>query len=218
MNVEIWSDVVCPYCYVGKHQFEKALDGFDHASEVTVTYKSFELQPDAEPFQGELLPSHLAKRLGRSVEIVTQMHERVAAMGAEVGIVFDFEHAKPGNTFDAHRLIHFAAEHGKGHEMFEALHEAYFRRGLDISSRTTLQAIAQTCGFGQDAVGKMLESDDYASDVRADEQEADELQITGVPFFVIDRKYGISGAQGEATFKAVLQEVWTNADGAKDQL
>ncbi len=192
---------------MGKHQFEQALQELGPAEEVSITYRSFELQPDATPFDGELLPAKLAKRFGRSESEIASMHERVEKMGAEVGVTFDFAIAKPANTHDAHRLIHLAAEDGRDQEMFEALHEAYFMKGQDIGSHEVLVEIGSALGYAPEEVQSLLSSDDYRKEVIDDEREAEELGITGVPFFVIDREYGVSGAQGVETFRSILGQI-----------
>lgn len=191
-----------------------ALEGLHLTDNVSVTYRSFELQPDAQPFSGELLPSHLAKRFGRSESDIAAMNERVETMGAEVGVKFDFANAKPTNTHDAHRLIHMAAKDGKGHEMFEALHEAYFVRGRDIGSHEVLVELGTSLGYSPEAIQEMLGSDAFRESVVDDEREADELGITGVPFFVINREYGISGAQGVETFRSILTEIAAKSGGS----
>jgi predicted DsbA family dithiol-disulfide isomerase len=209
MDVEIWSDVVCPWCYIGKRRFEEALGGFDHRDEVAVTYRSFQLDPSA-PATSEGDPvDRLAAKYGMSRAQAEAAQARVTANAATVGLDFHLDKARSGNTFDAHRLIHYANSVGKQAAVKERLMAAYFVEGKPIGDRDVLLRLAVDEGLDKTAVRAVLDSDAYASDVRHDELEARQLGINGVPFFVLDRAYGVSGAQGAETLRAALQEAWT---------
>ena len=192
MKIEIWSDVVCPWCYIGKRRFESALAQFEHADEVEVVWRSFELDPEAPVRRGPTL-EHLARKYGISEEQAAGMHERMTVLAAAEGIEFHLDETQGGNTFDAHRLLHLAKEHGKQGELKERLMRAYFTESEPIGEREVLAQLAGEVGLADAA--EVLASDAYADAVRADEREARLLGISAVPFFVIDRYYGIEGAQ-----------------------
>jgi len=206
MQVEIWSDVVCPWCYVGKRRFEQALDKFEHAATVTVTYRSFELDPNAPTERTGGYAERLAAKYGMSVERAVALNAQMTETAAAEGLTFDFDKARPGNTFDAHRLLHFAAQQGKQLELKERLLLATFTEGAPVGDRETLVCLATDIGLGADEVRGVLNSDAYAEAVRADEQQAVAYGITGVPFFVIDAKYGVSGAQPADVLLQVMQK------------
>lgn len=205
MKIDIWSDVACPFCYIGKRHLEAALEKFPHRENVEVTWHSFELDPRAQQDYEEDQYELLAQKYGMSVEQAKMSTERVEASGAAAGIQFDFDNVKPTNTFNAHRLIQLAAQHGKQNEVEELLFTAYFTEGKHIGRPETLQAIAAAAGI--DASG-LFDSDAYTKEVRADEAEAQAIGIRGVPFFVFDRKYAVSGAQPVSVFEQTLQKVW----------
>ena len=205
MKVEIWSDVVCPFCYIGKRQFEEALGRFEHADQVEIEWRSFELDPSAPAEREGDQVQHLADKYGMSRADALAAQDRVLASAARVDLHLDFERARSGNTFDAHRLIHLAAEHGLQGEAEERLFAAYFANGEAIGDPAVLAAIGVELGLPADEVDRVLGSDAYADAVRADEEEARALGVTGVPFFVVDRTYGVSGAQGAETLLEVLE-------------
>ncbi len=211
MDVEIWSDVVCPWCYIGKRRFEEALTGFDHREEVKVTWRSFQLDP-AAPAVSEGDPvERLAAKYGMSRAQAEAAQARVTANAATEGLDFHLEKARSGNTFDAHRLIHYANSVGKQGALKERLMAAYFVEGAAIGDRDVLVRVSVEEGLDEAAVRSVLDGDAYADDVRHDELEARQLGISGVPFFVLDRAYGVSGAQPADTLRAALQEAWTAA-------
>jgi predicted DsbA family dithiol-disulfide isomerase len=191
LTVEIWSDVVCPWCYVGKRRFEKALAAFEHRDEVQVTWRSFELDPHAPREREGSSAEHLARKYGMSVEQAEAMHEQMTALAASEGLEYHLDRTRGGNSLDAHRLIHLAAEHGLQDAMQERLMRGYFTEGEAIGDPDTLGRLATELGV--DPAG--LDDNAYADDVRADEQLAARIGINGVPFFVLDRRYGVSGAQ-----------------------
>ena len=205
MKVEIWSDVVCPWCYVGKRRFEAALARFPHAEEVEVVWKSFELDPEAPVRRGSTA-EHLARKYGLTMEQVAAMHERMEKLAAAEGLEYHLDETKGGNTLDAHRLLHLAKEHGLQGEMKERLLRAYFTEGEPAAERDVLVRLTDEVGVPDAA--EVLASDAFTDDVRADEHESRLLGIAAVPFFVIDRYYGIEGAQSaDVILDALTQAV-----------
>lgn len=208
MKVEVWSDIACPYCYLGKHHLEKALQEFEHREKVEVEYKSFELDRNAKINYNEDIFDLLAKKYGQTREWALKSAQSLANKGKEIGLQFNFEQLVPTNTFMAHRLIHFAESKGLGKEAKELLFEAYFRDGRHIGESEILVEIAKSLGFSQEETQAFLESDRYSAEVRDEEQLAARFGINGVPFFVINRKYGISGAQAVEYFKEALSKAF----------
>jgi predicted DsbA family dithiol-disulfide isomerase len=209
MQVEIFSDVVCPWCYIGKRRFEAALAGFPNADDVTVTYRSFQLDPDAPAVSTQSVEQHLADKYGRTVAQAREMNERVTDLAAGVGLEFHLDKAQRANTFDAHRLLHLAAARGAQAELTERLLDAYFTHGALVSDHAELTELAVAAGLDRAEVSGVLAGDDYAEQVHADVALAGRFGISGVPFFVFDRTYGVSGAQETAVFSEVLDRVWT---------
>ena len=212
MKVEIWSDVVCPWCYIGKRRFEQALRGFAHRDEVDVVWRSFELDPAAPASREGSYAERLAEKYGTSVLEAQQMIDSMTAAAAAEGLDFHFELARPGNTFDAHRLLHLAAERGVQDSVKERLLHATFTAGEPISDHDTLVRLVAEAGLDAGQAAAVLVGDDYALHVRADEQQARDLGINGVPFFVIDRRYAVSGAQPAELLQRALEQAWQ--DGA----
>jgi predicted DsbA family dithiol-disulfide isomerase len=208
MKVEIWSDVACPFCYIGKHRFEEGLERFEHKDGVTVEYRGFQLDPNASREPDRDLYDVLARKFGISREQAIGMNRRVAEQGREAGIDFRFGDVIPSNTFDAHRLIKFAGRHGKEREVVELLFEAYFTAGRNVADPAALLDVAEKAGLDRKAAEEMLASDAHADEVRADGLEASRLGARGVPFFVINRKYGVSGAQPTEVFLDALRRAW----------
>jgi predicted DsbA family dithiol-disulfide isomerase len=211
VNIEVWSDVVCPWCYVGKRRFEAALARFDHRDDVQVTWRSFELDPAAPARRERDYPHHLAAKYGLSVAEAQAMIDRMTDTAAAEGLTFRFDIAQPGNTFDAHRLIQLARDRGMAEVLVERLLSATFTKGEAIGDRDVLAQLASDAGLDAGEVADVLASDAYASAVRADEQEAAALGIHAVPFFVIDRTYGVSGAQPPDVLLGVLERAWADA-------
>jgi predicted DsbA family dithiol-disulfide isomerase len=195
MNVEIWSDIACPWCAVGKRRFEAALAAFDRRDEVTVTWRSFELDPNAPAERPGPRDAHLAEKYGMSVEQARAMHDRMTQTAAGEGLDFRFDKARDGNTFDAHRMVHLAAAHGLQDEMNERLLIAHFTDGELVSDHATLKRLALEAGIPENEVDETLATDRYADAVREDEATAHALGIGAVPTFVVDRRLGVSGAQ-----------------------
>jgi predicted DsbA family dithiol-disulfide isomerase len=195
VNVEIWSDIACPWCAVGKRRFEKALAAFDRRDDVTVTWRSFELDPGAPAERPGPRDAHLAQKYGMSVEQAREMHERMTQTAAGEGLDFRFDKARSGNTFDAHRIVHLAKQHGLQDEMNERLLAAHFTDGELVSDHATLSRLALEAGLPEDEIDDTLATDRYADEVREDEAAARALGIGAVPTFVVDRRIGVSGAQ-----------------------
>ena len=211
MLVEIWSDVVCPWCYIGKRQFEAALTSFPHRDEVSVEWRSFELDPNAPARRQLSTKEQLAKKYGMTEDQAEAATDRVTGVATEVGLDFRWDDAKSGNTFDAHRLIHLAATHGLGGEAKEALMAAYFTNGVPIGERAALEQVAKEVGLDADEVRVALDDGAFADEVRADEQLAGELGISAVPFFVIDRAIGVPGAQTPDVLLSALDQAWAKS-------
>jgi predicted DsbA family dithiol-disulfide isomerase len=209
MTVENWSDVVCPWCYIGKRRFETALGRFAHAGDVEVVWRSFELDPSAPATDVDLV-GHLAAKYGVSRAEAEAMNARVTSIAAEEGLHYRLDIARRGRTFDAHRLIHLGAERGVQGEVKEALMSAYQTQGEPIADHDALTKVAVAAGLDEPEVREVLAGDDYADDVRADEHEAMELGVTGVPFFVFDRRYAVAGAQPPDLILRVLERAWAD--------
>lgn len=206
MKIDIWSDVACPFCFIGKRNLEAALAQFPHRDEVEVTWHNFELDPHAKTDYEENQYELLARKYGMSIEQAKDNTAWVVQSGQAAGIAFDFDHVVPTNTFNAHRLIQLAHRHGLQDAAEEKLFKAMFEEGKHIGRKETLQEIAEAIGLDAAATTEMLNGDAYTEAVRADEAEAQSLGIRGVPFFVLDRKYAISGAQPVAVFLQALQQ------------
>jgi predicted DsbA family dithiol-disulfide isomerase len=205
MKVEIWSDIACPWCYVGKRRFEQALDRFEHRDDVDVVWRSFELDPNAPTSVGMPQDELLAKKYGMPIERARAMNERMTSEAAKEGLDFHFDRVQVGNTFDAHRLVHLAADTGRADAMKERLMRAYLTEGESLGDPATLQRLAADVGLDDASIRDVLGGDRFAADVRADEARARSFGISGVPFFAIDEKYGVSGAQTPDVLLEALQ-------------
>jgi predicted DsbA family dithiol-disulfide isomerase len=195
VQVEIWSDVVCPWCYLGKRRFERALSGFEGRDDVEVVFRSFELDPSAPADRSEVLTEHLAGKYGVDLAQAQAMQDQVSALAAQEGLTYRFELARTARTFDAHRVLHLAREQGRQPEVLERLMAGYFGEGARINEASTLQRLGVQAGLDEDALRDVLASDAYTDAVRDDEALAASFGIRGVPFFVADRRLGLSGAQ-----------------------
>ena len=211
LKVEIWSDVVCPWCYIGKRRFEAALARFAHRDEVELVWRSFELDVSAPPSTAEqgTYAERLATKYRCSVVEAQAILDNMTATAAQEGLDFRFDLARPGNTFDAHRLLHLALEHGHQDELKERLDRATFTEGSRASDHPTLRALSAQVGLPEAEVDAVLRSDRYSDAVRADEAQAQAYGISGVPFFVIDGRYGISGAQPADAVLQALDKAWS---------
>jgi predicted DsbA family dithiol-disulfide isomerase len=207
MRVDIWSDVICPWCYVGKARFEKALSSFDHRDEVEVVYHSFELDPGYPKDSTETTFAMLRKKYGMSEADARAAESRVAAMAEAEGLGFQSERPV-GNTFDLHRVLHLGLAKGVQAQLLDAVNEAYFAQGRQVFDRDVIEEIAAKTGLDAAAAGDVIDGDGYADDVRRDELQARELGVSGVPFFVFDMALGVSGAQPTEMFASALQQAW----------
>ncbi len=208
MQVEIWSDIACPWCYVGKRRFESALAHFAHRDAITVTWRSFELDPHAPRQHDEPQPELLARKYRTTVEQARAMNGRMTEAAAGEGLAFRLDDVKVGNTFDAHRLLHLAAQHDRREALAERLFAAYLGEGASLGDTQTLVTLATEVGLDSDEARTMLATEQFADAVRRDEAEAQQIGVTGVPFFVFDRRYGVSGAQSPEVLLGALQQAW----------
>lgn len=211
MRVEIWSDVVCPWCYVGKRRFEQALAAFPHRDQVEVIWRSFELDTAAAAERTGDQAEHLAAKYGVPLAQARQMLDSMTATAAEEGLDFRFDRMRGGSTFDAHRVLHLAAERGLQGALKERLLRATFTEGEPVGDPDALVRLAAEVGLDADEVREVLRSDRYAGEVRADERDAQRLGISGVPFFVVDGRYGVSGAQPAGVLREVLEKAWQDS-------
>ncbi|MFC3414594.1 DsbA family oxidoreductase [Algoriphagus hitonicola] len=209
MKIEIWSDVVCPFCYIGKRKLEKALEKFPQRDQVEIEWKSFQLNPDQQTNPNISTIEHLAQSKGWSLQQTRQISAQVSEMAKEQGLHFDYENAVVANTKNAHRLIHLAKSVGKGGEMKERLLKAYFTEGKNVDDSDTLVQLAEEVGLAGEKVKALLQSNQYEDAVDQDIYESRLIGVKGVPFFVLDRKFGISGAQPDEVFEQTLANAWT---------
>jgi predicted DsbA family dithiol-disulfide isomerase len=214
MDVEIWSDIACPWCYIGKRRFEAALAEFEHRDDVHVTWRSFELDPEAPRERVGDRAERLAQKYGMTIEQARAAEQQLTAAAAGDGLGFRFDIARSGTTFDAHRVVHLAETHGLQDAMKERLLRAYFTEGELMADRDTLVRLSVEVGLDERDVRELLDSDLYADEVRDDEQTATELGISAVPTFVIDRRLGVSGAQPPDALLEFLREGWAKRSPA----
>ena len=218
MKIEIWSDVVCPFCYIGKRKLEKALAKFPQKDAIEIEWKSFQLNPDLKTNPDLNTLEYLAESKGWSLDQAREISSQVAGMAESEGLTFNFDNAVVANTKNAHRLIHLAKSVGKGGEMKERLLKAYFTEGLNIDDSETLVSLGIDIGLEEEIIKKLLESNQYEDAVDQDIYESRLLGVKGVPFFVLDRKLGISGAQPDEVFTQTLEKAWTEFAKENPQL
>ena len=210
MIIDVWSDVACPWCFIGKRRLEKALSNFEHKDEIVVRHRAFQLQPDA---QG-VVPTgkHLAEKYRVSQDQVKEMQANVCAVADGEGLCYNLDETLSGNTFDAHRVLLYAATINKQDELLEAMYSGYFENSLPLFSHQDICAVAETVGMNAVEVMNVLESDLFSKEVIADRDLASQLGATGVPFFVVDMKYGISGAQPLEAFAETIKAAWNEQE------
>jgi predicted DsbA family dithiol-disulfide isomerase len=211
MRVEIWSDVICPWCYIGKRQFEHALEEFEHRDQVEVVYRAFQLDPSFPKGETMDVADMLSGKFGMPREQAVEMNRQMEQRAAGAGLEYHLEGGRVGNTADAHRLVHLAAEHGVQDAFVEALYKAHFTDRRSVFDHDSLAQIAEEAGLDAGAARETLTTGKFAAEVDTDQREARDLGANGVPFFVIDRRYGISGAQPTETFTQVLDRAWADA-------
>jgi predicted DsbA family dithiol-disulfide isomerase len=209
IKVEIWSDVACPFCYIGKRKFEEALAKFEHKDQVEIEWKSFILDPNKVTDPNMALVESLAKRKGISVEQATEMGEYATEMAKKVNLSYNFEKTVVSNTFNAHRFLHFSKGYNLQNEAKESLLNAYFIDGKNIDENVILLELGEAIGLDSKLTKTMLDSDDYANEVKTDIAEAQEIGVKGVPFFVFDRKFAVSGAQDSQVMLNILEKAFS---------
>lgn len=208
MKIEIWSDVMCPFCYIGKKRFDTALEKFPHKDEVEVEWKSYQLNPHLTTQADKNINEYLAEHKGISIEEARSLNEHVTAMAAEVGLTYKMDQAVVANSFMAHRMTHFAKTKGKQSELEELLFKSYFTEGKNIDDIDTLLQLGEEIGLDKNELKSILESNQFAEDVQKDIYEAHQVGLKGVPFFVYNNQYGISGAQPKELFEQTLQQAY----------
>lgn len=209
MKIEIWSDYVCPFCYIGKRRLEVALEQFAHREDVLIEYRSFELNPSATFYSGKNMHQLLSENYGMSIEEAKRRNTKLVQQAKMMGLVYNIDQIRPTNSFDAHRLTQYAKSVGKDKEIIEKLFYSYYTDAKLISDLDTLGEIAESVGMNRNECLAILHDPfQYANDVRSDEALAQQFGITGAPFFVINRKYSISGAQPVKTLLDILNEIW----------
>lgn len=212
MRIEIWSDIACPWCFIGKRRFETALERFDHKDDVDVTWHSYQLDPGLpEHFDGSEA-EYLSRSKGMPIEQVKQMFDHVSAQAEGEGLDYDFDSIVVANSFTAHRFLHLAKTQGVMSEAEEALLSGHFEHGRDISDHDYLAEVGHALGIDPALTRRVLDSDEFVAEVEADIAEARALGVSGVPFFVFDRRYGISGAQSPETFVEALETAWQESE------
>jgi predicted DsbA family dithiol-disulfide isomerase len=214
LRIDVWSDIACPWCFVGKRRLERALREFPHADEVEVVWHAFELDPAAPPERDPSVShtARIAKKYGISVEQARANSDRLTQVARAEGITFDFEHIRSGNTFDAHRLVHLGRQRGLQNEVKDRLLKAYLEEGALMSDQGTLVRLAGEAGLDEGEAADVLASDLFADAVRADETQARELGISGVPCFVLDNRFAVSGAQSPQVMLSALHQAWTERE------
>jgi predicted DsbA family dithiol-disulfide isomerase len=215
MKIEVWSDIACPWCYIGKRRLDTALSGFAHASDVEVVWRSFQLDPDAPRVSDMNLNDILSKKHGFPPAQAVAMNEQMRQLGAREGLTYRFDIARYGNSFDAHRLVHLARQHGLQSAMEDRLFAAYFGEGKAIGDQDTLLALSLEAGLPEAEVRELLAGNAFADQVRADTEEARRLNVRGVPLVVIDEKYALPGAQSVKVINDALRQAWTEAHAIK---
>lgn len=206
MKVEIWSDVMCPFCYIGKRKFETAMTQFADSNNIEVEWKSFQLNPDMVTDPSKNISEYLAEHKGVSIDEAKKMNAYVTEMAKNEGLEYNFDKAIVANSFNAHRFSHFAKQHGKQDEAEEKLFSAYFTEGKNTDDQAVLLQLGEEIGLDTEALKIALDSGRYADEVREDVTEAMRIGVRGVPFFVFDRKYGVSGAQDSQVFLNTLEK------------
>lgn len=208
LKIQIWSDVMCPFCYIGKRKIEEALSQFENKESVVIEWKSFQLDPNFVATPNESIVDHLAEKYRRDTDWAQSMIDNMTVNARNSGLDFHFEKAILANSQNAHRLLHLAKRHQLSNEVKELLFKAYLTDGKDVNDWKTLQEIGQKVGLPMEDINQLIDSDIYVNEVRQDQQEAQNLGVTGVPFFVFDNKYAISGAQPTETFLKTLEKSW----------
>lgn len=215
MKVEIWSDIMCPFCYIGKRKFENALEEFEHSGEIKVEWKSFQLNPELKTNPGKSIYEYLAEQKGWTQEYTQNVHAQMKVKAKESGLDYDFDRVIPANSFNAHRLSHLAAKYNLQDAAEERLFKAYFTEGKNIDDNETLVQLGVEIGLPSEEVRIMLLGHLYTEEVNQDKYEAQQIGVRGVPFFVVDSKYAVSGAQDSSVFLGAIQKAYTEYEKEK---
>ncbi|WP_264565802.1 DsbA family protein [Flavobacterium sp. N3904] len=208
LKIQIWSDVMCPFCYIGKRKIEGALDQFENKKSVVIEWKSFQLDPSFVATPNENIVDHLAEKYRRDTDWAQTMIDNMTENAKTSGLDFHFEKAILANSLNAHRLLHLAKKHNLSNELEELLFKAYLTDGKNVNDLNTLESLGLEVGLDKEAIENVLNTDLYANEVQQEQQEAQSLGVTGVPFFVFDNKYAVSGAQPTQVFLKTLQKSW----------
>lgn len=208
LNVQIWSDIMCPYCYIGKRKIEEALSQFENKDSVTIEWKSFQLDPTFVATPNENIVQHLADKYQKDTEWAQSMLANMTENAKQSGLDFHFEKSILANSLNAHRLLHLAKKYNLSGILKELLFKAYLTDGKDVNNWNTLEEIGTHAGLPVNEIIELITSDDYTKEVRNDQKQAQELGVTGVPFFVFDNKYAVSGAQPTDIFLKTLKKTW----------
>ena len=209
LKVQIWSDVMCPYCYIGKRRIEDAIANFDYKNNVEIEWKSFQLDANFKASSEDNMVEHLATKYGKDAKWAQEMLDNMTQNAKNSGLDFHFEKAILANSHNAHRLLHLAKKHQLGSELKEQLLKAYLTDGKNVNDLNTLSELAQSVGLDKTLIEEVLHSEAYSQEVKNDIATAQQIGVQGVPFFVFDNKYAISGAQPEEAFLETLEKVWT---------
>lgn len=208
LKVQIWSDIMCPFCYIGKRRIEEALSQFEHKEAVEIEWKSFELDASFIPSTDDNLAEHLAEKYRKDTDWAQNMLDNMTQNAKTAGLDFHFEKAVLANSHNAHRLLHLAKKHNLANELEELLFKAYLTEGKDLNNLDTLSELGIEIGLEAEAITQVLHSDAYSKEVKQDIHQANTIGVQGVPFFVFDNKYAISGAQPATAFLQTLEKVW----------
>lgn len=208
LKIQIWSDIMCPFCYIGKRRIESALEQFEHKNAVEIEWKSFQLDANFVASEGDNLTEHLAEKYQKDTDWAQEMMDNMTQNAKNSGLDFHFEKAVMANSFHAHRLLHLAKKHQLGNELKELLFKAYLTDGKNIGDLETLKQLGIQVGLDAVAIDDVLQSDAYSENVKEDIEMAQKIGVQGVPFFVLDNKYAVSGAQHVETFVQTIEKVW----------
>jgi predicted DsbA family dithiol-disulfide isomerase len=208
LTVEVWSDIACPWCYVGKRRFESALARFEHAARVELVWRAYELDPSAPAVRDDSYVQRLASKYGRSKAEAQGMLDNMVATGAKEGLRFDFANIRAGNTFLGHRLLHLARERGVQGQLQERFFRGYFSEGAAVGTPEVALRLAGEAGLDTDEANAVVQTDQFADAVRQDQREARELGVDGVPFFLLGRRYAVAGAQPADLLLRALEQGW----------
>lgn len=208
LKIQVWSDVMCPFCYIGKRKIEEAIKQFPNKESVTIEWKSFQLDPSFVATPNENIAEHLAEKYGRDIDWANSSLENMTENAKQSGLDFHFEKSILANSLNAHRLMHLAKKHNRTDELKELLFKAYLTEGKDVNNWNTLEEIGLKAGLPIEEIIALITTNDYTKEVRQDQEEAQKLGVTGVPFFVFDDKYAVSGAQATDVFLKTLEKTW----------